>query len=339
MGDTIYDDYPHPVPLIAYLRYKENWLWHFMDKDNQVYGMAHFSYEPLFNRARMSCNIDVKGTVYKYSNEIPFPENFAYAHEIGDGKLKILFKEPQKKFELHLTSDDLDLEIYYEAGGPMFDFVACEKVNPDRPHVFSLMNLNTHQMPPVHQQQILTMTGKIQVKNQQAIVLSGCGNRDHSQGVRCDTITRTHSWSWLLFTNSYFSATDITVINSPSVLAADGYMHDRTGLRALKEIDVQLSGATLADGMPETVRFLFEDIAGNRFTIVASIVNRLGVVPLSGEKPDGGMAEYICVENFCQLTLEETGETGYGMVQLGYNPAHLSSIQQGYAPELNSDKR
>lgn len=330
MSDTIYDDCPHPVPLIAYLRYKENWLWHFMDVENRVYGMAHFSYEPLFNRGRMSCNLDVQGKVYKYASEIPFPENFAYSNEIGDGKLRVLFKEPQKRFELHLNSDDLALEVYYEKRGPMFDFVACEKANPDKPHVFPLMNLNTRQLPPIHQQQLLTMTGRLQVKNQPPIALSGLGNRDHSQGVRCDNITRTHSWSWLVFEDRYFSVTDITVINNPTVLAADGYMHDGSGLRALKDMDVRLEGGTLADGMPETVRFVLDDISGKQFTVVASIAGRLGVVPLSGEKPDGGMPEYLCIDSFCRLTLEETGQTGYGMVQLGYNPGHLSSIQQGF---------
>jgi hypothetical protein len=71
MADTLYDDCPHPVPAFAYLRYKENWLWHFMDVDNQVFGTSHFSYEPLFERGRMSCMVSVKGTTHKYANEIP----------------------------------------------------------------------------------------------------------------------------------------------------------------------------------------------------------------------------------------------------------------------------
>jgi len=323
MSDTLYDDVPHPVPLIAYLRYKENWLWHFMDVENHVYGMAHFSYEPLFNRGRMSCNVDAQGKVYKYSSEIPFPENFAYSKEIGDGKLRVLFKEPQKKFELHLNSDDLDLEVYYERQGPMFDFVAYEMANPDKPQVFSLMNLNTHNLSPIHQQQMLTMTGKIQVKKQQAITLKGNGNRDHSQGVRCDNITRAHSWSWLMFKDKYFSATDITVINNPSLLAAGGYMNDAMGLQTFKEIDIGLDG-NLPDGMPDTVQFNFEDLSGRTFTVIADVANRLGCVPLSGEKPDSGLPEYLCIDNFCLLTLKETGEQGYGMVQIGYNPAHVS---------------
>jgi len=321
MSATLYDDRPHPVPLFAYLRYKENWLWHFMDVENRVFGMAHFSYEPLFNRARMSCNVDVRGTVYKYASEIPFPEKFAYACEIGDGKLRVLFREPQKTFELHLDSDDLALEVHYRHRGPLFDFDAYEKANPDKPQVFALMGLNSR-LPHTHHQQILDMTGRLRLKNGEQITLKGFGNRDHSQGVRCDNITRTHTWSWLLFDDKNFAATDITVINNPGLLAAGGYMHDATGLRALKDIDVELRDK-MADGMPETVRFRFADPAGKTFTISADVSQRLGCVPLSGEKPDRGLAEYLCIDNFCRCTLEETGERGYAMIQVGYNPGHV----------------
>ena len=43
---TTHDDLPHPVPPIAYLRYKENWFFIIIDVANQVFGMAHFNHEP-----------------------------------------------------------------------------------------------------------------------------------------------------------------------------------------------------------------------------------------------------------------------------------------------------
>jgi hypothetical protein len=69
---------PHPVPPTAYLRYKENWFWIFLDVHNQIFGMAHFNYEPSFGRACLSCNMLVRGELHQYGNEIPFPETFPY---------------------------------------------------------------------------------------------------------------------------------------------------------------------------------------------------------------------------------------------------------------------
>ena len=41
-----HDDLPHPVPPIAYLRWKENWFFIAMDPVSEVHGVVHFNFEP-----------------------------------------------------------------------------------------------------------------------------------------------------------------------------------------------------------------------------------------------------------------------------------------------------
>ncbi|MBT8342752.1 MAG: hypothetical protein HKP58_05900 [Desulfatitalea sp.] len=314
--NTIHDDCPHPVPPIAYLRWKENWFWLFIDPVNNVQGMAHFSYEPIFNHARVACAVNIAGKIHQYGNEMVFPENFAYATEIGDDKLKVIFKEPQSRFELHLMTDALTLAIDYTKRAPLFDYEACDLANPDRPAFMKLAGLDTN-MPYSHAQQALNMTGTLKTASSATVTLSGVGYRDHSMGMRCDNLTDKHTWTFHLFQEHTFGVINLFSLNRPGLESVAGYVHDKAGTRAMREVNIQYIGDG-PEGMPATVRFDLQDVYGKSYTIISDIEKRLGHVPLSVEAPDGKCV-YQITENFCQSTLVQTGETACALVEIGYS--------------------
>jgi hypothetical protein len=58
------------------------------------------------------------------------------------------------------------------------------------------------------------------------------------------------------------------------------------------------------------------DVFGKKFTVVCDVAGRYAQVPLVAEKP-GKHGAYAITENFCPAVLEETGETGCALVEIG----------------------
>jgi hypothetical protein len=321
---TIHDDVPHPVPPTAYLRYKENWFWIFVDVRNQIFGMSHFNYEPGFGRGRVSCNMLVRGELFQYGNEIPFPENFAYSKEIGDDKLKVRFIEAHSQFEFALASDALDVQLNLRKHAPTFDYEAFTAANPDKPSMKEIATLGTNIMFH-HQQQALTMKGTLQVKSGklkgEKFNIDAVAYRDHSRAIRCDNMSLKHTWSFLYFPNRVFGVVGLTGVLRPSVVSNEGYVYDNDGgMRSLKDIEIVSEGKS-DEFLPENIRFKMTDVLGNAYTVVADIKNRYGNVPLAVEKPAPGLQAYRIYENFVPLK-SGTGEEGYALVEIGQNPAY-----------------
>lgn len=321
---TTHDDVPHPIPPSAYLRYKENWFFILMDVQRRVFGMAHFNYEPGYNRARVSCNLLVRDELYQYANEIPFPDKFAYSPEIGDARLRVRFIEAHTRIEISLDSDSLKLELALHRYAPTFDYEAYDAANPDKPTVREIVNFATNQAYH-HQQQAMTVRGTLQLKTGgEAIGIDGMAYRDHSRAIRVDNMTLKHVWAFLYFPNRLFGAMSVSGVLRPQTAANGGYVYDKAGLRSLSDIDIAWEGKD-AGFLPAAVRFRMSDVYGTPYTVVADIKNRYGHVPLAVEKPGAGMPAYRIFENFCPLTLAETGEQGYALVEIGDNPAYTGS--------------
>src|SRR5262245_58471040 len=115
---TIHDDLPHPVPPIAYLRWKENWFFIVMDPERGIHGVIHCNTEPAYDRARYSCHLSVQGQSFKYVSETPFPEHFAMAREIGDGRFQVKFVEPHGRIDLALRSEELEFDLSFTKSLP-----------------------------------------------------------------------------------------------------------------------------------------------------------------------------------------------------------------------------
>ena len=314
---TTHDDLPHPVPPIAYLRYKENWFFIVLDIRNHVYGMAHFNFEPGLDRARVSCNLMVRGELFKYGNQIPFPKQFALSRRIGDDKLGMEFLEPHARMNLTLASSDVGLDLAFQAHAPTFDYAAYDAANPEKVSAQELVNFATNQMFH-HQQQAMTVSGKIEIRSAGASIrVDGIGYRDHSRGMRCDQMTLRHVWSFLHFPKTVIGAMSIMNVMRPTLTANSGYVFDTSGMRSLGNMDIVRSGEA-PGGMPSVVDFNLQDVYGEPLTVSADIAGRMGHVPLVVEAATHGGFNYTIVENFVPLYLKETRERGYGLVEIGY---------------------
>jgi hypothetical protein len=321
---TVHDDTPHPIPPTAYLRYKENWLFILMDVDNGVFGIAHFNHEPGFDRARFSCNLMVRGRLFKYGNQTAFPANFAFSRQIGDGKLVVTFVEPYEQMQLNLNSDDVLLDVSFRRHAPHFDFEAYEAANPDLPKTQEVIGLATNQEFH-HQTQAMTIAGTLRLKSgessQEIIALKGLGYRDHSRGTRADNLLLRHVWTYLYFPSVLFGAMSVTGSFRPGLTASSGYVYDATGMRALGAIDM-ISHGKSEGGMPESVEFNLPDVFGQQHTVIAEIAKRVAHVPLVTEAPGTSGHSYTVVENFCPIMLKETGEMGFALVEIGFSSTH-----------------
>jgi hypothetical protein len=314
---TTHDDLPHPIPPLAHLRWKENWFFIAMDPAHGVHGVVHFNFEPAFDRARYSCHLSVRGKRYQYLNETSFPEDFAFSRVVGCAEMKLRFGGPPACFELGIKGEDFELELAFEKGRPVFDFATCRSASPGVPSFQEVMTLGTN-LPYNHQQQAMLTRGSVRILGtgeREVVPISGYGYRDHSWCMRADSGVANHIWCALHFGERAFGIKKIHTRARPEVWAREGYVSDNRGERALKHIDIAFEGKS-DEELPERVRFNLTDVFGESFTLVCDVAGRYAQVPLVSEKPGKG-GTYSITENFCPTILEETGEKGCALVEIG----------------------
>ena len=311
---TIHDDLPHPVPPLAYLRWKENYFFTINDPERKVFGVSHLNFEPAFDRARFSCNLSVEGKLFKYTNEVTFPENFAYSRVLTDGVLEIIIDASISRFQHNLKNDELDVRLIFETRMPAFDFNVCKYAAPDIPSHKEAMTLGTN-LPFEHMQQAMTVAGEIKVKATGKVLhVNGYGYRDHSWCVRSDNLVLNHTFSGHNFPGMAIGVMTIELKPRPGLVAREGYVVDADGPRAFRAIDLDYIGSG-PDGLPATVVYRLVDVFGKEYIVESDIENRLGHVPLVTEKSGG--AVYRIAENFTTSRLRGSDAAGYSIVELG----------------------
>lgn len=322
--NTTHDDLPHPVPPMAYLRWKENWFFNILDERRGVSGIAHFNYEPAMNRARFSCNLWVRGTIYKYANQTPFPEGFALSRDLGDERLRVRIEESEQHFTLRLDTQDVLLEVDYRKLSPTYDFMASEAANPFDPGAKELFTCAMN-LPYNHAQQALTFSGTLILRKgtaEEVIPLAGIGYRDHSLGMRFDNLLRGHIWSWYVFGDRVFSVLQLRGLFGPQVLVRQGFVSDTRGTRALRDIDIVAGEANSelhpgANWYPRETTYKLRDVYGESFTLRVDLENALGIVPLVGESTGTVQFRYEIAEVFCRAQLLEANQSGAGLYETG----------------------
>jgi hypothetical protein len=319
---VIHDDMPHPVPPIAYVRYKENWFFLIMDEKNGVFGAIHIVSEPGFERIRFACHLSIKGELFKYGNQIAFPDNFGFAKELGDGKFTVCFVKAHERIDISLHDDNVDMDMSFLKRSPLFNFEEYDHANPGKVTVREINSIGANQQY-VHQQQGMLTKGKVKMKQGaskgKTFKVDALGYRDHSRSVRCDNLTLKHFWTGLHFPNHVFGVMSVTGLLRPESPGNGGYVYDKKGgLRPLRNVSIVGSGKG-PGGMPAKVEFKLTDINDEPFTIVADLTKRHAHVPLHTEAPGAVPFIYDIVENFAPLSLKQTGETGIGLVEVGWS--------------------
>jgi hypothetical protein len=315
---TAHDDLPHPVPPIAYLRWKENWFFIAMDPVNEVYGVVHFNFEPGFDRARYSCRLSVRGKLYQHTTEAPFPAEFAFARAVGLQDFALRISGPPSRFELAVSAGDFTLEFAFDQGRPIFDFASCRWANPDMPSFQEVMTLGTN-LPYNHQQQAMRVLGSVRTAGPsggELVPVSGYGYRDHSWCVRSDAGVASHLWCAFHFGDRACGVKEIHTQARPAVWAREGYVTDGEGERVLRSMEFHREGSS-GEALPAILRAHLKDLFGRSFTVHCDVANRYAQVPLLSEKP-GKQGVYHLTENFCPCRLEETGAKGCALVEIGF---------------------
>jgi hypothetical protein len=312
-----HDDFPHPVPPIAYVRWKENYFFVVMDETANVFGVAHFNCEPGFDRVRISVNLKVAGNLVTYANEIRFPKVFEMSPTIGDEHVRMHIDKSHEQFRLEGQTADFSLKLTFRRRMPSFDFGVCQFAAPDIPSFREVATVG-YNLPFEHLQQAMFVSGTVTAGASPTRVLAdGLGYRDHTWCMRSDNIVSTHSWCGLNFDGRVFGVMSLATLARPGLVAKEGYVADADGTRALRAIDIDFV-KDHASGENQTMIHRIRDVSGNQYTIESNLTEPLSQVVLLSEKPNSNVT-YTCVETFTRSILRETGERGTSLVELGHN--------------------
>ncbi len=312
----LHEDYPHTVPARAWLRWKENYFWVFMDPDRDICCLAHASCEPTFDRAFASFTLLHQGKKLSSAKEVPLPQPFEQARELNFQELDMRFIKPQSQFQITFENAEMAVRLDLHRRMHLFDFAACADVNPDLYSISENTALARSEFH--HTGQSITGTGAVRFKSGdwagKTIELDGTGYRDHSWGMRNDQLALDHNWTFINFPGHAFHFMKVRNTIRPENWVTEGYVATPEGNQAIKTLTVEHIGDG-PENMPETVRFSVVSVDGTAYTINCDLANSFARLPLITQKP--GSKVYTMVENMCRCQCAETGEEGFANVEIG----------------------
>jgi hypothetical protein len=310
----LHEDYPHTVPMRAKLRWKENWFWIFMDPERDICCLAHATVEPTMDRAFASFTLLHGGRTYTSAKEVPMPVPFERQREVKLGELTYRFVKPQAEFQVTFEDDRIAVTLDFTARMALFDFLACNDVNPDRLSISECTGFGLGQFR--HQSQALSGKGVVRLKDEEkTIEVSGSAYRDHSWGMRNDETSYDHNWSVINFPDHAFHIFRLHGALRPNVTLLEGYVAMKEGNRVLKSIEIEYVGED-DEGLPDKVVFRAVDYDDQPYTITCDLSKRFARIVLHSQKP--GELTYFNSENMCPCTLGETGDEGQANVEIGW---------------------
>jgi hypothetical protein len=130
-------------------------------------------------------------------------------------------------------------------------------------------------------------------------------------------------WSFLYFPTRVFGVMSVTGRFRPGPTSVSGYVFDDGGMRSLADIEIVRHGEGEYK-MPAKVEYRLPDVVGNSHTVIADVAHGLAQVPLVAEATGPGGFAYTVVENFCPIVLQESGETGLALVEIGFGHGALA---------------
>lgn len=315
--NTMHDDLPHPVPDYAHLRYKENYFFIIMGQEEGVYGTMHFNNEPVFNRTKLHFDFLIKGERATYNNIVPISSNFGQEPFVSDGVATMTVLQSHKLFSVVMKSDELDLDLTFTARMPTFDFHACKYAAPEQASFREVATFGLN-LPYEHIEQSMVVRGNLR-SGDSTISLDCLGYRDHSWGLRADNPTAWHTWSVINFPDRTFAIMSQAMQARAGHVAREGYVADADGVRAMRRVEIEPIGIRKGTVLPSAVLYKATDTFGQTFSLEADVAGCLGQVGLQVEEPANDQVPYTVTENFCTVTDRVRGDTGIGLVELGFN--------------------
>lgn len=315
------DDYPHPVPPQAFMLWKENWVFPAVDTKNRVATLFHFSLRPGLGEGIFTAKFAIDGWEHRYVGRSPIPKDLTTFQPVQDEKITFTIVKPAEEFHLVYTSDELDADITFTARFPAWDFDAAPKAPGDS----VLGDVGRGVFPFHHMEQSLMHDGVIKIKagpkDGSEIHVSGYANRDHSWGWRQDLTFNHHHWICASFDDRFIEGAKMQEDFYPHGPKTGGWFSTADGNDGVIDIDSSdaywLKNPDPLPNLDRDVRYRLTTQGGQVATLIAHIASsEYGRLYLDARSKDHATV-YQDVQMFCDFTLEETGQKGSGVLEIG----------------------
>lgn len=314
------DDYPHPVPPQAFMIWRENWVFPAVDTGNRVASLFHFSLRPSRREGIFTAKLAIDGWEHRYVARSPVPADLATFHPIANEQLSFRIVEPGHRFRIVYTSEEFDADIEYTARFEPYDF----EDGPKAPGASVLGDLGRSVFPFHHYEQSLHHRGRVVVKAGphagKEIDVAGYANRDHSWGWREDLTFHHHHWVCASFDDRFVEGAIMQEASYPDGPKEGGWISMSGGndpVRAVDPMDAYwLESEEPLPVLAGNLRYRLTTVGGEVVTVVAHVDSDYGRLYLDVRSPDRTKV-YQDVQVFCDYTLEETGQRGAGVLEVG----------------------
>jgi hypothetical protein len=310
------DDYPHPVPPQAFMVWKENWVFPAVDTEQRVASLFHFSLRPAHGEGIFTAKFCIDGEEHRYVGRSPIPRDISRLRPVANERLSFEVVEPGRRFRIRFEGEELSADILYTARFGAWDFAD----GPKAPGESVLGELGRSVFPFNHYEQSLHHEGTLTLASGETIALSGYACRDHSWGWREDLTFDFHHWICAGFEDRYFQGSVMQEDLYPHGPKMGGWVSTADGNEAIAKVDTS-EAYWLEPGRPlglvdRDVRYRLTTVGGEAVTLVAHIADDYGRLYLDARSRDRATV-YQDVQIFCDYTLEETGERGAGVLEIG----------------------
>jgi hypothetical protein len=314
------DDYPHPVPPQAFMTWKENWVFPAVDTERRVASLFHFSLRPAHGEGIFTAKFCIEDWEHRYVGRSPVPRDLTELVPVQNEKIVFEVVEPARQFRITYRSDELDADVLYTARFPTWDFDDNALAPGDSPlgeRGRGVFHFHHYEQGLRHEG---TVTLKAGPRAGETIELAGYANRDHSWGWREDLTFNHHHWLCASFEDRYVQGTVMNEQCYPDGDKPGGWVSTAAGNVAVDAVDTS-DAYWLAPGEPlpqldRDVRYRLTTRDGETQTVVAHIASDYGRLYLNARNADRTVV-YQDVQVFCDMTLEETGQRGSGVLEIG----------------------
>jgi hypothetical protein len=314
------DDYPHAVPPQAFMTWKENWVFPGFDPEQRIATLFHFSLRPAHGEGIFTAKLSGPDWKHRYVGRSPIPKDVRELVPVANERISFEVIDPAERFRITYRSDELDAVLDYVGRFPPFDFADGPKPAGESP----LGPIGLSVFPFNHYEQGLDVTGTIDIKQGDMagsrVTMRGWGNRDHSWGWRDDFQFRYHHWVCASFDDRYIQGS-VMLENFFPEEKYGGFVSLPEGNAAVANVDTseaywEKGNNARLGALDRDVRYRITTVNGDTFTVVAHIGSDFGRHWLNARSPDRSEAYEDC-QIFCDYTLEETGQRGAGVLEVG----------------------
>lgn len=320
---TPQDDFPHRVPIEALMTWKENWVFPALDPARGVTALFHFSLRPQHGEGIFTAKFQLDGHQVRHVSRSPIPAQLEGLHPVADDHVRLDIEVPGERFRLRYEGEEVTADLRYTARFPAFDFADGPK--PQGTSTVGPLGLSV--FPFNHYEQAMAVTGTIVAHGGplagRRFEVDGYGNRDHSWGWRDDFQFRHHHWICASFDDRYLQGS-VMLETSFATEKHGGFVSSADGNDPVAHVDTSdaywlTPGEPLGDPRRD-VTYRLETVGGRTWTVTATLAEDHGRLFLNARSPDRSQV-YMDVQVFCDYLLHETGQRGYGVLELG---KHLS---------------